>query len=75
MSLSLEQITQILEKVRISSSLEEEILTTVKILITPPELNKESPYEESCTFNEEQLGEQEVKEDNEELHHDLSKTN
>jgi hypothetical protein len=30
-----------------------------------------STFEESCTFNEEQLGEQEVEEDNKELQHDL----
>jgi hypothetical protein len=75
MSLILEQLTQILAKFRISSSLEEEILTAVESLITPPEVNDESTYEESCIFNEEQLGEQEVEEDNEELQHDLSKTN
>jgi hypothetical protein len=75
MSLSLEQLTQVLVKVGISSSLEEEILTVAGSLITPPEVNEESTYEESCIFNKEQLGEQEVEEDNEELHHDLSKTN
>jgi hypothetical protein len=75
MSLSLEQLTQILAKVRISSSLEEEILTAAESLITPPEANEESTFQESCTFNEEPLGKQEVEEDNEELQHDLSKTN
>jgi hypothetical protein len=75
MSLILEQLTQILAKVRISSSLEEEILTTTESLITPLEANEESTYEESCIFNEEQLGEQEVEEDNKELQHDLSKKN
>jgi hypothetical protein len=52
----LEQITQILAKVYISSSHKEEILTAVEGLITPPYANKESTYEESCIFNEEQLG-------------------
>jgi hypothetical protein len=39
MNLSLEQLTQILAKVGISSSLEEEILTSIESLITPPETN------------------------------------
>jgi hypothetical protein len=72
MNLSLEQLTQILAKVRISSSLEEEILTAAESLFTPPEANEESTYEESCIFNKEQLGEKEIEEDNEELQHDLS---
>jgi hypothetical protein len=75
MNLSLEQLTQILAKVGVSSSLEEEILTAAESLFTPPEVNKESTYEEPCIFNEEPLGAQEVEEDNEELQHDLSKTN
>jgi hypothetical protein len=74
MSLSLEQLTQVLAKVGISSFLEEEILTVAGSLITPPEANEESTYEGPCTFNEEPLGAQEVEEDKE-LQHDLSKTN
>jgi hypothetical protein len=38
-------------------------------------VNGESTYEESCIFNKNQLGEQEIEEDNKELKHDLSKTN
>jgi hypothetical protein len=34
----------------------EDILTTAESLITPLDVNEESTYEESCTFNEEQLG-------------------
>jgi hypothetical protein len=75
MNLSLEQLTQILAKVRVSSSLEEEILTAAESLFTPPEANEESTYEEPCMFNEESLGAQEGEEDSEELQHDLSKTN
>ena len=71
MILSLEQLTQILAKVGISSSLEEEILTAAESLITPPTTNKESTFEESYTFDEGQSCEQEVEEDNEELQHDL----
>ena len=51
MILSFEQLTRVLAKVEISSSLEEEILTVAKSLITPPEANEESTYEESCIFN------------------------
>ena len=54
MSLSLEQLTQILAKVGISSSLKEEILTTAESLITPPETDEELAYKESCTFDGEQ---------------------
>jgi hypothetical protein len=75
MSLSLEQLTQILAKVGISSSHEEEILTTTTSLITPPTTNEESIFEGSYTFNEEQLCEQEIQEDNEELQHDLKEGN
>ena len=53
MSLSLEQLTQILAKVGISSSHEEEILTADERLITPLATNKESTFEESCKFDEE----------------------
>jgi hypothetical protein len=67
MSLSLEQLTQVLAKVRISSFLEEEILTVAGSLITPPEANEESTYEGPCTFNEGPLGTQEVEEDRKEL--------
>ena len=67
MSLILEQLTQVLAKIGLSSSLEEEILTVVGSLITPLEANEESTYEESCIFNKEQLGEQEVEEDNKKL--------
>jgi hypothetical protein len=54
MSLSLEQLTQILEKVGISSSLEDEILTAAENLITPREANDKTTYKEPCTFDDEQ---------------------
>jgi hypothetical protein len=66
MSISLEQLTQILVEAGISSSLEEKILIAAESLITPPETDNESTHEE-C--------EQEEEEDNEELQHDLSETN
>jgi hypothetical protein len=66
MSISLEQLTQILAEAGISSSQEEKILIAVESLITPPEIDDESTHKE-C--------EQEEEEDNEELQHDLSETN
>ena len=66
MSISLEQLTQILSKARISSSQEEEILIASKDVITPPEANKEeSKFEEFCIADEEHLFELEVEEDEE----------
>jgi hypothetical protein len=62
MSVSLEQLAQILVKVRISSSHEEEILTVAQSLNTPPETNEE-------------LTSEELEEDNEEMQHDLSEGN
>jgi hypothetical protein len=50
-------------------------LTVAESLSTPLEANKESTCKEPCIFNEETLGTQKVKEDNEELQHDMSKTN
>ena len=64
MSISLEQLTQILAKVGISSSHEEEILTAAESLITQPPTNENS-----------YASEQEIEEDNEELQHDLSEVN
>jgi len=75
MSISLEKLTQILAKVRIHSSWEEEILTAAEILITPPKANVETTYKEPCTSDNEQLCEQEIEEDNEELWHDSRSEN
>ena len=75
MSISLEQLTQILAKAGISSSKEEEILTAAKDEITPPETNKEEStceedneeltFEEACIIEEEPLCEHEIEEDEE----------
>jgi hypothetical protein len=51
MSISLELLIQILEKVDISSSQENEILTTIKDSTTPPVANKESTSEEYCAYD------------------------
>ena len=71
----MEQLTQILAKVGISSSHEEEILKAAESLVTPPTANKESTYEESCTSDDEQSCEQENEEDHEELQHDMRSEN
>jgi hypothetical protein len=63
MNVTLEQLSQILAKVGISSSRKDEILTTIKDLATPLEANEESTLEESCISNEEQLFEHEIEED------------
>ena len=75
MSISLEQLTEILVKTGISSSLEEEILTAAKDEITPPEENKEEStceedneeltFEEACITEEEFLCEHEIEGDEE----------
>ena len=75
MSLSLEQLTQILAKVGIFSSLEEEILTAAESLITPPRIDEELAYKKSYTFDGEQSCKKEIEEDHEELQHDLRSEN
>ena len=68
MSISLEQLTQILAKAGISSSQEEEILIAVKDVITHLEANKEeSTFEESCILDEEHMFELEIEEDEEDI--------
>ena len=61
MSISLEQLTQILAKVGISSSQEEGILIAAKDVINPPDTNKEElAFKESCISDEEHLFELEI---------------
>ena len=72
MNLILEQLTQILAKVGASSSLEEEILTTIKDSNTPSETQKDSTSKEPYIFYGEQSFEQEIEEYEEELQQDLS---
>ena len=62
----LEQLTQILAKVRVSSSHEEEILIAVKDVSTPPDTNKKgSAFEESYISDEKHLFKLEIEEDEE----------
>jgi len=63
MNVSLEQLTQILAKAGISFSEEDEILTTIKDLNSPPEEKDELTFEESCASNGEELFEQENEEE------------
>ena len=65
MNISLEQLTQILAKAGISSSREEEILTSIKDLTTPLEANTELVFEESYTSNGVPLFKQDIEEDKE----------
>ena len=55
MSISLEQLAQILANVRISSSCEEEILTTAKSLTTPQEESNGLTFEDSYIAHDEKL--------------------
>jgi hypothetical protein len=72
MNFILELLTQILEDIGISSSLEEEILTRIKDSNTPPETIEDPTSEDSYASDDEQLIEKEIEEDEEELQHDLS---
>ena len=56
-SLSLDQLSQILAEVRItiSPSQENEILIAAKRFTTPPEVKEELIFEESCILDEENL--------------------
>ena len=65
MSIGLELLTEILAKIRISSSQEEEILTTIKNETTPPKVKEESTSEEFYTSDKEQACEKEIEEDDE----------
>ena len=75
MSFNLEQLTHILADVRISSSHEEEILTRIKDLNTPPKTIEDSTSKESYASEDKQLIKQEIEEDEEELQHDLREGN
>ena len=75
MILSLEHLIHILAKGGISSSHEEEILKATESLITPLETDEELAYKEFYTFDGETSCEREIKEDHEELQHDLRSEN
>ena len=71
MSISLEQLTQILAKDGISSSQEEEILIAAKDVINPLEANKEElTFEESYILDEEHMFELDIEEDEEAISSD-----
>jgi hypothetical protein len=75
MNVNLELLTQILEDVGISPSLEEDILTRIKDSNTPSETIEDSTSEESCISDDEKSFKQKIEEDEEELQHDLSEEN
>ena len=55
MSISLDQLSQLLAEAGISSSQENEILRAAKIFTTPLEVKEELTFEGSCISNEEHL--------------------
>ena len=63
MSISLDQLTQILVEAGISSSQEEEIIIVAKRFTTLPQEKEESTIEELCTSCEDQLCEMKIKKD------------
>ena len=65
MSVSLELLTNILEKAGISSSQEEEILTAIKDATTPLEVKEKLTSEQFYTVDNEQACKQEIEEDEE----------
>ena len=65
MSISLDQLSQLLAEVGISSSQENEILITTKRFTTPPEVKEELTFEESCISDEEHLFELEIEREEE----------
>ena len=73
MSVSLELLTEILAKVGISSSQEEEILTAIKDATTPLEVKEEVTSEELYTADNEQACEKEIEENEEGVSGELNK--
>ena len=65
MSISLDQLSQLLAETWISSSQEKEILIVAKRFTTPPEVKEESTFEESCILDEEHLFELDIEREEE----------
>ena len=67
MSISLDQLSQLLAEARISisPSQEKEILIAAKRFTTPPQVKEELTFEESCISNEEHLFELEIEREEE----------
>ena len=67
MSISLDQLSQLLVDAGISSSQENEILIAAKRFTTPPEVKEELTFEESCISEEEHLFKLEIEREEEEI--------
>ena len=65
MSISLDQLSQLLAEIGISSSQEKEILIAAKRFTTPPEVKEELTFKESCISEEEHLFELEIESERE----------
>ena len=65
MSISLDQLSQLLAEAWISSSQKKEVLIEAKRFTTPPELKEELTFEESCISEEEHLFELEIEREEE----------
>ena len=67
MSISLDQLSQLLAEEGISSSQEKEVLIAAKRFTPPPEVKEELTFEESCISEEEHLFELETEREEEEI--------
>ena len=65
MSISLDELSQLLAEAGISSSQEKEILIAAKRFTTPPEVKEELTFEESCISKEEHLFELDIEREEE----------
>ena len=72
MSISLDQLSQLLVEagISISPSQEKEILISAKRLTTPPEVKEELTFGESCIWEEEHMFKLEIKMEEEEISSD-----
>ena len=60
LSISLDQLSQLLAEAGISSSKGNEVLIAAKRFTTPPKVKKELTFEESCISEEEHLFELDI---------------
>ena len=65
MSISLDQLSQLLAEAGISSSQRKEILIAAKFFTTPPEVKEELTFKESCISDEEHMFELEIEREKE----------
>ena len=72
MSISLDQLSQLLAEAGISSSQEKEVLITAKRFTTPHEVKEELTFEESCISDEQHLFKLEIEREEEGISGDQS---